>query len=323
MKLSIIVPIYNVANYLTKCICSLLEQDLSTADYEIILVDDGSTDACGEIADNFADKYDNIHVIHQKNAGLSAARNTGAKAASGTYIQFVDSDDYLEPNVLGILISKMENEELDVLRFNYQNVNEQYQVFNPYKNARSLEGYRDEVCDGLAFLTERLGYACYVWQFVLKKDLMEDCMFRPGIYLEDVEWTPRMLLKAGRVTSVDTIVYDYQIRSGSITQSVDVEKKRKLLDDKMLSIDFLKRQSEMVSDKRWFESMIANSCIYVLGFVAACFYSERQSYIKDLKKRNLFPLSTRCASKKTLRKIQLMNFSPVLYCWLCRVKNKK
>ena len=104
MKLSIIVPIYNVAPYLRKCMDSLLAQDI--LDYEIILVDDGSPDECPRICDAYAEKHSNIHVIHQENAGLSAARNTGVAKAQGDYIWFVDSDDYVEPNVLGVLMSR-------------------------------------------------------------------------------------------------------------------------------------------------------------------------------------------------------------------------
>ena len=136
MKLSIIVPIYNVERYLRKCVDSLLAQDYE--DYEIILVDDGSTDDSGAICDEYAasslsaagtssfSEADHsiipIRVIHQPNAGLSAARNAGIKCANGEYLCFVDSDDYWEPNVLGGLMEQVEREKLDVLRFDYQNV---------------------------------------------------------------------------------------------------------------------------------------------------------------------------------------------------------
>ena len=126
--LSIIVPIYKVEQYLSKCIESLLNQDLSPEDYEIILVDDGSPDRCGKICDEYAATFSNIRVVHRANGGLSAARNSGIETAQGQYIQFVDSDDYLEPEVLKTLVTKMETDNLDILRFNYQNVNVQLSV---------------------------------------------------------------------------------------------------------------------------------------------------------------------------------------------------
>ena len=124
LKLSVIVPIYQVEQYLPKCVDSLLNQGLSPTDYEIILVDDGSPDNCGVICDDYALRHENIKVVHRQNGGLSAARNSGIEVAQGEYVQFVDPDDYLESNVLGKLVQKVESDKLDVLRFNYQNVNE-------------------------------------------------------------------------------------------------------------------------------------------------------------------------------------------------------
>ena len=135
-KLSIIVPVYNVAAYLRKCVDSLLNQSLSTSDYEIILVDDGSSDGSGSIADEYASRFNNVRVLHQENRGLSGARNAGILHAEGNYVQFVDSDDYLEPDVLPKLIQRMDDDDLDVLRFNYRNVNENGEEVNPNKQYR-------------------------------------------------------------------------------------------------------------------------------------------------------------------------------------------
>ena len=117
VTLSIIVPIYNVAPYLHKCVDSLLAQDLPLSEYEIILVDDESPDTCPQICDEYAATYKNVRVVHRENGGLSAARNTGIAAARGEYLCLVDSDDYWEPNVLGGLMAQVERENLDVLRF--------------------------------------------------------------------------------------------------------------------------------------------------------------------------------------------------------------
>ena len=132
IKLSFIVPIYNVEPYLRKCVDSLLAQDYS--DYEIILVDDGSPDGCPKICDEYAAAHKNVRVVHRPNGGLSAARNSGIEVAKGEYICFVDSDDYWEPNVIGRLMEQIERDDLDVLRFKDQNVNEKCEVFNPYES---------------------------------------------------------------------------------------------------------------------------------------------------------------------------------------------
>lgn len=319
-RLSIIVPVYNVESYLRKCVDSLLDQDLSPTDYEIILVDDGSPDQCPLIADDYAGKHGNVKVLHRLNGGLSAARNSGLKVASGKYVQFVDSDDYLEPDVLKGLMEKMEQDELDVLRFNYQNVNERYEVFEPNKVSKPFVDYRDEVCDGLTFLTERLGYACYAVQFMVRRDLLDDCVFKEGIVFEDVEWTPRMLMTAKRVTSTDRLVYNYLIRSGSITQSREKGKKRKAFEDKLGLIDSLQSQMQGVIDNRWFCGFVAHLTIGLISDISKYFFESRKALIDRIKSKGVFPLSPYHATKQASRKIRLANFAPMLLCWLLRLK---
>ena len=116
-KLSIIVPVYNVENWLSRCASSLINQDLDKSEYEIIFVNDGSTDDSFEIAKKYSESYDNIILISQENKGLSAARNAGINKANGKYIWFVDSDDWIEPNIAGQLLKEAEDCGLDVLCF--------------------------------------------------------------------------------------------------------------------------------------------------------------------------------------------------------------
>ena len=322
LKLSIIVPVYNVEQYLSKCVESLLHQDLFPEEYEIILVEDGSPDRCGGICEEFASNYSNIKVIHRENGGLSAARNSGIRVARGRYVQFVDSDDYLEPEVLKTLMVKMENEDLDVLRFNYQNVNEKYEVFDPNKAGKVCVDYRDEVCEGVGFLNNRLGPACYVWQFVFRRELIRDCPFKDGICFEDVESTPRVLVKALRVTSLNIVVYNYLFRKGSITQSVDESKRKKLLDDKLFLIEAMKEQMCFVSDKRWFEGMIGQMALGIIGQVCSEYYNKRHDFLIILKKKGVFPLSYFNANHSAKRKMRLANYSPYLLCFVLHLKKE-
>lgn len=322
MMLSIIVPVYNVEKYLRKCVDCLLRQDLSPEEYEIILVDDGSTDHSGSICDEYAMHHSNMKVIHQQNGGLGAARNAGIVVAQGEYVQFVDSDDYLELNVLKALVEKMKLKNLDVLRFNYRNVNDLCEVIEPNKDPKRYVDYSSVACDGLTFLNERLGPACYACQFIIRKTLLEHCRFKEGIYFEDTEWTPRVLLQAHRVASTELMVYNYLVREGSITQSVDERKKRKVLDDKLLLIDSLKVQMQESSDKRWFEGMIAQTVISIISIVSANYYSERKTILKELRSKGVFPLSTYQSNETGLRKIRLLNVSPELLCLFLHLKNR-
>lgn len=369
IKLSIIVPIYNVEQYLRKCVESLLAQDMPSSDYEIILVDDGSPDACPQICDEYArmsqesrvksQELPCIRVIHRKNGGLSAARNSGIEIAQGEYLMFVDSDDYIEPNVLGELLAQMERDNLDVLRYRLQYVrikdervselgNEsEYEVYNPYKSD-PFKGndYSEIPTDGVTFLNTRMSTACYAWAFIIKRDLIysdqqsaisnqnlgnntsnikhntfekDSCLFTEGIYFEDTDWTPRMLVRAKRVASTNTVVYNYLQREGSITKAVNRSKQQKVLDDKMRLIGEMQRQSKELQEKglnnTWFNRMIADTVISVMGMLSVDFYDERKGYLVQLKAMNIYPLHSNKA------KARLINLSPRLAVELLHIKN--
>ena len=334
--LSIIVPIYNVERYLPKCVDSLLNQDIPSSEYEIILVNDGSLDACPSICDEYAErakseelrgKSCSIKVIHRENGGLSAARNSGIEVAQGEYVMFVDSDDYLQKNVLGMLIEQMESQQLDVLRYNYYNVREDGSVFEPHKNSKPYFDYSSEVVDGETFLNERLGYACYAWAFLLRRNLIytvhptpytknNDLLFTEGIYFEDTDWTPRMLMRAKRVASTNLIVYNYLWREGSITLPDNPAKKRKVLEDKIRLLRGFKEQQQMAQNKQWFIWQTAGTTMSVLGILATYPNEERKPYIKQLKELKVFPLSTYRALGNSIYKIRVANISPSLYCKL-------
>lgn len=322
LKLSIIVPVFKVEPYLRKCVDTLRNQDLSEDAYEIILVDDGSPDQCPSICDEYAVKYPNISVIHRENGGLSAARNSGLEVVQGEYVQFVDSDDYLEPNVLKTLVSKMDTDSLDVLRFNYQNVNERGEVFEPNKVSKPFVDYRDDICDGLKFLSERLGYGCYACQFILRRDMLRDCRFKEGIFFEDSEWTPRMLCKAKRVTSMPLMVYNYLMRLGSITQGVDLARKRKAVEDKISLIDSIQSQMKEVNDTRWYRGFIAQLTIGIITSISELPSQERKQYLGQINDKRVFPLYPYHLTESAKRKVILANVSPRLLCGFLSLKSK-
>ena len=353
IKLSFIVPVYNVAPYLRKCVDSLLAQDYD--DYEIILVDDGSTDESSAICDEYAasslsaagtspfSEADHsiapIRVIHQPNAGLSAARNAGIKCANGAYLCFVDSDDYWEENVLGGLMAQVERDNLDVLRFNYQNVNERYEVFSPNKDPKRDVDYSDDVTDGETFLNERLGPTCYAVMFILRRDMiigdkpssnplihssvnpLNNTLFTPGIYFEDTDWTPKMLLRAKRVASSPMVVYNYLWRTGSITLPTDPVKRKKVLEDKIRLIRGFQEQNKLVKDPIWFTWMTSSTAMGVLGMLANMPSSERKPYLQELKSLHVFPLSIK-REKVLSHKIKtiMANISPSLYCFIMSLR---
>lgn len=327
MKLSIIVPIYNVAAYLRKCVDSLLAQDIS--DYEIILVDDGSTDNSGAIADEILNAFRlsplasrlDMRVIHQQNAGLSAARNSGIAIAQGDYTLFVDSDDYLQPNTLGTLLEQAERDNLDVLRFRYQNVKESGEAFAPYKDKTNYNDYSALPTDGLSFLNERMGTQCYVWQFMVKTKLVQMESFTHKIYLEDTDWTPRILLRAKVVASTDIIVYNYLWREGSITfYRNNKEKQAKLVDDMFFILNRIKQLKDTTEDCRWFDMMITIMVVNILGIIVHDSFKNRLKYIKNIKSLNLLPLPITHINPRAQRKVRLINFSIYLTVFILRLR---
>ncbi len=289
IALSIIVPVYNVRDYLAACIDSLLDQDLGNEEYEIILVDDGSTDDSGSICDEYAAREGRI------NQGLSAARNTGVSTASGEYIQFVDSDDYLEANVLKGLLSQIHRDNLDILRFNYENVNDSGGVVHPNKNPKLYSDYSSTVTDGKNFLLNRLGFACYACQFIVRRDLMIQFPFTMGIHFEDTEWLTRILPSACRVSSINLVVYFYRIRVGSITKATQIGRIRKNIEDQIRLVGVFKTEGKGVPSPSWYDSMTSITVLSVL---------------------NIFPLTTHHQTRQAARKIRLINLSPCLYCSL-------
>lgn len=353
MKLSIIVPIYNVAPYLRKCVDSLLAQDIS--DYEIILVDDGSTDGSSDIADEICEEVrgerlevkgneyskaesqtlspnsliassPTIRVIHQPNTGLSAARNTGIAAARGEYVCFVDSDDYWEENVLGALMAQVDREKLDVLRFDYQNVrqkaNGEYEVFQPNKYPHAVD-LRCDIVNGETYLNERMGYACYAVQFVLRRALVLQEQFTTGIHFEDIDWMPRMLLNASRVNTSPFVIYNYFVRQGSITKVEGNQlKQRKNIEDGMRVIQTLFSMKEQYPHCQWFRNMISFYATSVLTHVANSFYNEREKYIRLLEDMKVFPLIVADQGKTYARRARMINwFGANTYCMIIHTKN--
>lgn len=230
-KLSIIVPVYNVELYLERCVMSLLNQDMDPNQYEIILVNDGSTDGSGDIARRFKNNYPIVQLVEQTNGGLSAARNSGLDRAQGRYIMFVDSDDFIEPNVIGLLVSKAEQHDLDLLFYESQ--------FYPWESRQTARQpfERDRVFSGDYAVTHGLFVGC-VWSNIYSYDfiLREKVRFYEGVLHEDVDFNFRLYPQACRLMFTDILVYHYYVGNASLTRHLSFEKQKKsLLDDILIA----------------------------------------------------------------------------------------
>ena len=152
MKLSVVVPLYNKEKYIDRCLKSLLAQEVSSADYEIIIVDDGSTDSSQSIAQEYAEKHLNIQLFCQQNQGAGAARNKGLELANGDYIYFLDADDYIASNVLKYLLEICEDHELEILGFNTIETEDEYL---PETSTQYPQDLTLEVMDGMTYIAGR------------------------------------------------------------------------------------------------------------------------------------------------------------------------
>ena len=223
-KLSVIVPCYNVEGYVERCIESLVHQDIDSDAYEVLLINDGSTDRTGTICDRYATQYPQIKVIHQPNAGQAAARNTGLDHATGEYIFFVDSDDFIAEDCLKQLVNIAKANSLDVLFFEFLKVKDG-SALTPKK---TIEASTVKVQTFNDFF-EELHYVPvgYVWQNIIRHSLIEyhRLRFSEGHLCEDTPFMYQVFFAATRISRIKDVCYFYITRSNSITHHSEQKKR--------------------------------------------------------------------------------------------------
>lgn len=219
--LSVIVPVYNVEKYLKRCLESILVQ--SWNDYEIILVDDGSTDSSAQICDLYAEKYEMIRVIHKENKGLSDTRNRGIEEASGEYVYFPDSDDWIEPNTFSELSDVIEELTYDIISFNREFVtSEEDKLISAKSRIQKLSGKQ-----ALLEMLKQSDVTGFANDKIYRKKLFldNDIEFPVGKYYEDLGTNYKLFLKATKVYVTNQKYYHYLITNpDSITQSWNEQK---------------------------------------------------------------------------------------------------
>jgi len=221
VKISIVIPIYNVEQYLEQCLSSIQAQKYD--DLEVICVNDGSTDDSRKILTEWATHFPQMRIIDRENGGLSAARNTGLKAAKGDYIVFVDSDDWVEPTMLSRLAEETGGEDMIC-----------------YACRKSDSGTTDtllpERTDGWSYYNRHalehreVAFVC-VWQRCYRREFLIDnnLYFREGILHEDNEFTPRACLYAKSINVIPDVLYNYRVRPGSIMTTRGLRSKESLI----------------------------------------------------------------------------------------------
>lgn len=223
-KISIIIPLYNLEGLIGKCIASALDQDLPPEEYEVIVVDDGSTDGSLAAAQRAACGHANVQVHTKPNEGVSLARNYGTERAAGRYVMYVDADDYLSPGVLGGLTQIMDRERLDMLCFDMAGVDEHGGDLPLWSDGLFARG-GGEVQSGRDFLRRDcfLPMAC---AYLYDRAMLErhELGMLPMRH-EDEEFTPRAIYFAKRIRYVPIRVYNYLQHNGSFMGSYDPQRR--------------------------------------------------------------------------------------------------
>lgn len=249
MKISVIVPIYNVQEYLVRCVKSI--QNQTFGDIEIILVDDGATDLSGYLCDVMARYDQRIKVIHKKNGGLSDARNVGIDAAKAEFLFFVDSDDWIDKDTLEILYKMAVKESADIVECSFRN------VFKDYTEDETANTGEIIISDSIYALKNQISWRYFksvAWNKLYHKKIFEDGKRYPvGKYHEDEFFTHKTFFAADKLVYIDLAKYNYvRERAGSITNKVtskildgcyaireriDYLRERKLPEEVMLNVE--------------------------------------------------------------------------------------
>ena len=311
--ISVIIPVYNVEKYLEKCIISVVEQTYNNL--EIILVDDGSLDQSGIICDKWSEEDERIRVIHKANGGLSDARNAGLDAAIGTYIGFVDSDDYIHPKMYQRLYDNIRDYGADLAVCGFDWIDEK--TGTAY---RSSNMFTDCVVDK----KEAIKSICYnnafivVWNKLYKRELFHDFRFPYGKFAEDLFIMPVLFNKCTRIISVSGNYYYYVRTSYSICRR---EKTVWHLDEveasyKMMLFCQDNGYSDLLQD---ISAMMVNKFIGNMEVIKTILPEEKQR-VRDIKKMVRYGILKHGQYVRFSNKLYAV--SPALYHFLLKIKKK-
>ena len=257
-QISIIVPVYNVEKYLRVCVDSLLNQRLDR--FEIILVDDGSTDSSGVICDEYAERDKRVEVIHKRNGGLSSARNEALDVAKGDFIGFVDSDDYIMENMYKLLIKRMEEDECDISVCNMLMQKSSGDV--PYhKNAKDEQFSRESTMTEL--IANRI-LTFSVCNKLFKKSIFNGLRFKEGIILEDMDIIYKLFHRARKVSYLSAPLYYYRYNESSILRKPFTLKRIDEFYIRKEMYDFYQQHYPETADLVYFRLCVAGSKLYNL-----------------------------------------------------------
>lgn len=313
MILSIIVAAYNVEEFIEKCIISCQRQNIPSESYEILVVNDGSTDNTLNILTKLKGTITNLKIIDQINLGLGASRNKGLLYSSGEYIWFIDGDDYLKDDCIKTILDKIEEQNLDVLVLNYAIVTEKYQIV---KNNFNVVRTNQITISGGEFY-ESYFMKSYTWLFVFKKELftIDNILFKDRINMQDSEILPRLMFYTERLSYLKEVCYFYVQQENSFTNTNDGQKRYNYFFSVIQIRKFLK---DFLDESGYKNPLIAsgikNKIVSLdhLVFNHLVFYIYKKEWLekilKLLKDNDFYPLKYKAKGKMKIIKWGLNNY---------------
>lgn len=284
--ISLVMPVYNVENFLNKALTSVENQTFK--DFEMIIVDDGSSDKSYEIAEEFCGRNPNFKLIKQKNSGPAAARNTGVTHCKGEYIAFMDSDDYLEKNFLEELynLAKKTSADITCCNFNMYYPNKNLKIYMPFN---SLPGVYTK-SKALRKLILDISVHYFIWNKLYKKELfLERNIKFDNMYFEDISTSPRLFYFAKTVAFTSKALYNYTMRENSILHSINAKK----VNDYIKALGIIKSFLEENND---YEKYSGHVWIYAQRVKFVVYYYIINLHLKALNFKG-FGKNISCAMK--------------------------
>lgn len=310
-KITIAVPCYNVEKYLQRCLDSLLKQDLHHSEYEIIAINDGSTDGTYNIISNYAEKYSNIVAIDKVNEGLGLTRNLAINKASGEYILFVDSDDYIEENCLSRIYNEGNSQKLDILEFGFKNVNDNGEEILPPLFSH-LKQRPCGIRTGREYILELNDITPMVWNRAYNTDFLKrHNLIMAPICHEDEEFTPRALYYAQKMCVINECYYNYVSREGSITSDYKIRN----YFGAIIAMGNLNKFANEAIDKNdkmllyFFHERISSISIEIFKRSIRNKTNIQRAIIKSMKKLDIYPIR----NINNNQDITNLNLSPYLF----------
>ncbi len=329
MLLSIIIPLYNNENHISNCLDSLLTQDISINEYEIIVVNDGSTDNSALKVQDYADKNTNIYLIDQANVGVGAARNKGIEFAKGAYIYFLDSDDYIAQNCLGFLLQTAIKNKLDILGFQSETTKEVKQFdWNKNKNTHN----DIEVFNGVNYISKN-GFKDAIWWYIIKREFLQKTQlkFNEQFWAEDALFNSKILYQAERLSIINTVVHKYVQVTSSIMHAKDDLKYNKLtysflnlVKELNLIINHFETTEAHAGLTLYYKKKRDNLSFFLLGrsFKSNLNLSDLKKIITILKKAQAHPIKYFEEKDKLKYRLilSIFNTKPLLYFSFIAIK---